>query len=226
MLRSYQPLLTVTFFLTAFSHALAGTIEENSTNVQQLPVAATSAIDNLFSAFDDVTAIATDTKQNVDYVPGILSVLYGDELKLLGVKNIHQALEHVPGIYTMIDSTGNSRIVIRGLGGEGNMVGHVRLMIDESPFNYGFFGESHGTFDLPISLIERIEVIRGPAASLYGQYAHAGVIRVVTKKRTPQLFSSWDAEKGNRLNVGGQINVDLANVEGTVTFNHSSNQDR
>ena len=72
---------------------------------------------SLLNILEEQTEIATKTKLNADYVPGMVTVLHGITLESGGVNSVWEALRRVPGFYTSRDRTGNLVAVVRGSGG-------------------------------------------------------------------------------------------------------------
>ena len=136
---------------------------------------------NLMELFDNVTEIATKTKLNADYVPGMVTVLRGEDLEARGYQTVWEALELVNGIETSVSGTGLRQILIRGVGrtlGSGN----IKFFLDGLPINSTFLAGAHQALEFPVELIDRIEVIRGPGSAIYGEFAFTGVINVITNK--------------------------------------------
>jgi iron complex outermembrane receptor protein len=127
----------------------------------------------------DATEIATKTRMNADYVPGILTILRREEMLALGVRTVADALGLVPGMVIDRRQDGRFSTSLRGLD-NGNT--EVKVMIDSVPLTTSVAG-SATYFELPIAQVERIEVIRGPGSALYGEGAFAGLINVVTYDR-------------------------------------------
>ena len=129
-------------------------------------------------------------------------------LKKNPTSNIFEALQNVNGVRPQLNcnicNTGD--IHINGLEGPYTMV-----TIDGMPI-VSALSTVYGLSGIPNSLIERIEVVKGPASSLYGSEAVGGLINIITKKpTTAPLFSadifstSWletNVDLGFKSNIG------------------------
>ncbi|MCU7836885.1 MAG: TonB-dependent receptor [gamma proteobacterium symbiont of Taylorina sp.] len=183
------------------------------------------------SLLEEQTEIATKTKMNVDFVPGMVTILHGEELERKGLHSVLDALETVPGIEIYIRSSGTRSIKVRGVGGE-IAFGDIKMMLDNINMNSSISPYSQLIFDLPVEQIERIEVIRGPGSALHGEYAYTAVINVISKKQQKNFYSTigennshllggnyfWeDSEKQIKAN----INVAFSSTDGITTSNDS-----
>ncbi|MBX2816751.1 MAG: TonB-dependent receptor [Saprospiraceae bacterium] len=127
--------------------------------------------------------------------------------------NIYEALQNVNGVRPQLNcqvcNTGD--IHINGLEGPYSMV-----LIDGMPI-VSSLATVYGLSGIPNSLVERMEIVKGPASSLYGSEAIGGLINIITKKpENAPLFSadlmrtSWsesNVDLGARVNVGNVASV-------------------
>lgn len=143
----------------------------------------------LLALLNQQTAIATKTKLNADYVPGIVTVLEGSDLEARGYRTVWQALSLVPGIDTFLDNLGHKRLSIRGIS-DTRYSGEVKVMLNGVAANSTGSSTTDPVFDLPIEQVQRIEVIRGPGSVVHGEYAYSGVINVVTRKVGRRAYGS------------------------------------
>lgn len=123
----------------------------------------------------------------------------GTGLLLRGKTTLGETLDGVPGVRSTYFGPNASRPIIRGLDGDRiRILGNGGATLDASSLSY-----DHAVTADPIS-IERIEVLRGPGALLYGGSAVGGVVNVIDNRipRGP-LFD----EKGG---VGGKVDLGLA----------------
>lgn len=123
--------------------------------------------------------IATETKQNVDYMPYIVSVLQNKELTQLGILSLREALTLVPGVDISVGMAGVQNPIFRG--SNPFAMGQSKLIIDGVVVNDQMFGAYNQYLDMPVDIIERIEVVRGPGSLLSSVNAYAGSIHVITK---------------------------------------------
>ncbi len=123
--------------------------------------------------------IATDTKQNVDYMPYVVSTLHNKELIKLGILSLREALSLVPGVDISVGMAGVKNPIFRG--SNPFAMGQSKLIIDGVVVNDQMFGAYNQYLDMPIDIIERIEVVRGPGSLLSSVNAYAGSIHVITK---------------------------------------------
>lgn len=138
--------------------------------------------------------------------------------------NMYEAMQNVNGVRPQLNcnvcNTGD--IHINGLEGPYTMV-----LIDGMPIVSGL-SSVYGLSGIPNSMIERIEIVKGPASSLYGSEAVGGLINVITKKplNAPLLSAdvyatSWaevNADLGFKMNFRDKASV----LTGVNYYNYSN----
>jgi len=121
------------------------------------------------------------TEKGLSDVAASVSVITEEAIKSSDAKTVPDALKNLEGIYAY-DATGvgaGGTINMRGF--YGGMSSYQLVLIDGVPQNKG--KDKLVNWDMiPIANVERIEVMRGPASSLYGDNAMSGVINIITKK--------------------------------------------
>ena len=125
---------------------------------------------------EDVIVTAGKYQQNKSDLPVSAEILDGNELIGRNFSNLEDAMRYVPGI-TMTED----QISIRGSSGYSRGVGARALFtIDGLPFYTGDTGEIVWEM-IPVTELQRVEIIKGAASSLYGSSAIGGVISGLTR---------------------------------------------
>ena len=152
----------------------------NSLNASDTPM-----ITSLSDDMAQMELLATQTNQNIDYQPFILSVLHGDNLSTLGIKTLGEALTLVPGVDMASNTMNNRTPIFRG--SNPTAYGQSKLVIDGFVVNDDLFSNYNSYLDLPIELIDRIEVVRGSGSFIEGVNGYAGTINVITHAQSDPL---------------------------------------
>lgn len=126
-------------------------------------------------------SIATGNSTSLDKAPATASVIYAAEIAAMGARNLDEILETVPGLHVALSSLSrlDSVYSIRGIHTGFNP--QVLLLLNGVPVQFSLQGGRPTLFRLPVTSIERVEVIRGPGSAIYGADAYSGVINVITK---------------------------------------------
>lgn len=126
-------------------------------------------------------SVATGTKKPLKLAPAIASVITARDIERMGATSLDEVLETVPGFHV-----GRSRSAwfspiwsIRCIHTSTNP--EVLLLINGVPLTSNYIGNRDFNFRMPVSMISRVEVIRGPGSALYGADAYSGVVNVSTK---------------------------------------------
>lgn len=138
-----------------------------------------SMLESLQADMQKFSTIATETKQNVDYMPYVISTLTSHELQQLGILTLREALNLVPGVDISVGMAGVKTPIFRG--SNPFAVGQSKLIIDGVVVNDRLFGGYSQYLDMPTEIIHRIEVVRGPGSLLKHVSGYAGSIHVITK---------------------------------------------
>ena len=147
-------------------------------------------------AFDlgQVIVTATKTEHRLGDVPVAASVITREEIEAKNIKTVQDALIYLTGmrVTRRPGSWGNEGLVqMQGLHPK-----HTLILVD----GQRVFG-GHGAVDvhqISIAMVERIEVVRGPASALYGSDALGGVINIITKPAPDEFTASVSTAFGSR----------------------------
>ncbi|MDR0474331.1 MAG: TonB-dependent receptor [Treponema sp.] len=128
-------------------------------------------------------------------VPAQVTVITADDIVQSGAVSVVNVLETVPGIrFTgAMSGAGSEGISMRGFGE--NSYGRVLVLIDGNKINDPDMKAANWNA-IPLSSIERIEILDGSASVQYGNYAVGGVINIITKKSGKRLTTA-DAAGGS-----------------------------
>lgn len=126
-------------------------------------------------------SLATATPKSLRRAPAVASVITADDLRTLGARTIDDALQLVPGL--QVSHGGllyGSRYYFRGIFHNSNP--RALVLVNGQPMTSLFLGDRlMGWPGVPVSAVERIEVVRGPGSAVFGADAVAGVINIITK---------------------------------------------
>jgi outer membrane receptor for ferrienterochelin and colicins len=130
----------------------------------------------------EVVEAASRFRQPIAEAPSSVTIISSDEVKKYGHRTLADILESVPGLYVSYDRN-YSFLGIRGFS-LGDFNNRVLLLLNGHRMNNSLSDSAFiGTeFLLDVDLIERVEIIRGPGSSLYGNNAFFGVINVITRE--------------------------------------------
>ncbi|NJO03501.1 MAG: TonB-dependent receptor plug domain-containing protein [Bacteroidia bacterium] len=139
----------------------------------------------------EVSIVSVSTRIESEFeVPLGVSVIRQEEILKAGCLSLVEALRLAPGLVVRETSAGNYDVHIRGMNTlppNGDFTSHdnsnTLVMIDSRPV-YNYFSGSTFWESLPIDIqdLDRIEIIRGPSAALYGPNAINGVIHLITRR--------------------------------------------
>src|SRR5436190_9259698 len=123
---------------------------------------------------------ASRKEQRADDVAGAIDVITHDEIRRSGMTSVPDLLRLVPGVQVAQINANKWAVSIRGF--NGLYSNKLLVLVDgRSVYNRLFSGVLWDAEDLMLEDIDRIEVIRGPGAAVWGANAVNGVINILTK---------------------------------------------
>lgn len=126
---------------------------------------------------------ASKYNQPQSRVPAAVTVIGADQIKGYGYRTLGDALRSVPGMLVSSDRIYDN-LAVRGVTDASNFNGRILVMIDGYRLNEAIYdsGTVGSEFPLDMDLVERVEIVRGPASSIYGSNAFFSVVNVIAKK--------------------------------------------
>ena len=157
---------------------------------------------------DDIVVTGTKTYKRKTNSNVIVNVLSGENLQVLQSCNVAEGLRFQPGLRVETDcqTCNYTQLRMNGLAG-----GYSQILINGRPIFSPLTG-LYGLEQLPVNMIERIEVVRGGGSSLYGSSAIGGTVNVLT--RLPRK-NSFDVNYAYQ-NINGLSSDHIVNGNFTV----------
>ncbi len=170
-----------------------------------------------FFQLDEIVVTGSRVEKMLRESPGSLAIVPEEKVKNGGDKNAGIAISEIPGVDSGKRGTigQEQSVMIRGVESEG-----VLVLINGIRANSAYQGYVDFS-SLPLDNVERVEVLKGPASSLYGADAVGGVINIITKDKVlvptldlTALYGSFNT-KDLRLAYSGNLNGLSLNVAGS-----------
>ena len=145
----------------------------------------------------DVTSVSKKAQKTSETAAAVF-VISAEDIRRSGAQNIPDLLRMVPGLD--VAQINGSQWAISARGFNGQYSNKLLVLVDGrtvyTPVFVGVFWDSQ---NVPLESIERIEVIRGPGAAVWGSNAVNGVINIITKSADETQGGSVDAGAGNAI---------------------------
>ena len=203
-LRTFAVLFLVIILLADMIRIAAA--QSNSTGSQLLGL-------SLEELMDIKVTTVSRRPQKLSEVASAVFVITQDDIRRSGATNIPDALRMAPGV--QVDRLGTDKWAVSIRGFTGRFANKLQVLIDgRSVYNPIFSGTLWEQQDTLMEDIERIEVIRGPAATVWGINAVNGVINIITKKAADTQGTLLTAGGGSfeqgfvGARYGGKLNED------------------
>ena len=157
-------ILTFAFFAPSFGQIPSDSIDWNTISIEELM--------NL------KVTVAGKTSSEIKNTPGIITVISADDIKNNQCRDLIDVFNMVPGFAIAKDDDFIS-FTSRGLY---SFEGRALFLLDGHQLSDLYFGSFVLGNELPVHLIEKIEIIRGPGSVIYGGTAELTVINIITKE--------------------------------------------
>lgn len=164
------------------------------------------------AVLDEITVTATRRETSLQDVPASIQALTGDQIVKGNIDNLEDLADFIPNV-TIASGLTNGIVNIRGLGS-----GQDRSFEQSAAlFADGIYYPRSRQYRAPFFDLERVEVLRGPQAVLYGLNATAGTVNIISAKSNP------GDEMEGRLTAGYETEYSGYTIEGVVGGSPSDN---
>lgn len=160
---------------------------------------------------EEVDIVATLLDQGLDKAGRSVTVITQADIRQSPATSIEEVIRFAPCVETQSRNLFGiqSDFSIRG-----STFNQILVLIDGMRLNDPLTGHFSGNIPVPLSQVERIEILRGPAASIYGPDAVGGVINIITKSfssksRIPEPETSASILMGQYNSISANGNVHL-----------------
>ncbi len=166
--------------------------------------------------FQDIVITGTTKELRKDEFAIPVEIYSQEIFQKNNITTLHDAMRMISGIQANIDGAidGAGDIEINGQEGI-----YTLITIDGVPVSGGN-ASLYGMTGIPMALIDRIEVIKGPASTLYGSDAIAGVVNVITKnpERVAKFFADARVTSYLETNLEAGAKLKQGKANGLLTF--------
>ena len=187
-------IVTTPMLVTAQQNEEDATEATEATEIEQAPVVESTELEDApvvpTTEIEEIVVTGTRIARTPEELAGNLTVLDGDFIRASGEATLERVLRQLPqnanptaerfgsNLNTVQNFTGASTVNLRGLGSESTLI-----LVDGKRIGHsGFLGGVTDVSTIPLSMVERIDVLLDGASAIYGSDAVGGVINIITRK--------------------------------------------
>ena len=160
---------------------------------------------------------ATRTAKPISQVAENMVVVTAKDIEDMNAHSVAEVLNRVPGLYVDFGGMDFGSTAFTHIQGSANGEDkHISVLLDGVPLNF-LSGNSVETSTIPVQIIERIEIIKGPASSAWGS-ALGGVINIITKNAGDRTTPSGTVSASYGEANSQDYNAQLAGRGGAVGY--------
>ena len=171
----------------------------------------------------NLTTSVSKKAEKIELAPATIQVITEEDIKRRGYQDITQIFYDLPG-FDVSRTFGTSYATVYQRGYRTSaLTERMLFMIDGVDDNELWTNAVYLSRQFPISNIKRIEIIYGPASTIYGPNAFTGVVNIVTKSPS-DVFKNKDISGKRLVNVNGMatkgaLNTNMAEINGSLGSN-------
>lgn len=193
----------ISFIMKKHFFVVAAVIISSQLKAQNLPG---NLADTTSTSLDEVVLTANKYPNKTSLTGKVVTIITQEQLERSGGKDLSQLLTEQTGILiggANSNAGKDKSVYLRGAG-----VDHTLITIDGIPvYDPSGIGSNFDIRNLPLSNIERIEILKGSQSTLYGSDAIAGVINIITRKSSKESIGgnallSYGSNETVRTNAG------------------------
>ena len=168
----------------------------------QDPATFVEIVNNIKAGMTPTITTASSQAESLAEVPVPTTLITAEMIQTSGARNLQEVLAaYVPGMH-LIDCNDDINIAMRGI--YSNTQEKILIMLNGHRLNSYATNAAAPDFSISLEKVKQIEVLRGPASSLYGGVALTGVVNIITKQGVDVDGLQAKVSAGNH----GQVKVD------------------
>ena len=164
---------------------------------------------------------ATKTATPLYATPAVVTLVTADDIARYGYQTLAEALSHVAGFIESDDRL-NHNFGVRGINAGAQAASRaIKILLDGQPIAFRSTQQQlTGLEFIPLNMVERIEIVRGPVSVLYGADALLGAVNVITRRDGTEqrlaLGHEWSGggRSASTLSASGSAQFGAADVSG------------
>ena len=153
-----------------------------------------------------VTSSVSKKVEKIELAPASIEIITEEEILRRGYRSLEELFHDISG-FDITSTKGEQYTLLYQRGYRSDLGDRTLVLINGNEDNGLYTNEAHITRQYPLSSIERVEVIHGPATTMYGANAFLGVINIVTKDAY-QLVA-----KGNSMGINAHTGMGTWNTQ-------------
>jgi len=160
---------------------------------------------NMFYAPQELVVTSTRYPKPVSEVPDNIEFVTAEDIQKMNAHTVAEVLDRVTGVFlnTYSRDFGSASFISI----QGSESRHVRVLVDGVTWNMANSGSAE-THSIPVGMIDRIEIIKGPASAVWGS-SLGGVVHIITKSagntESPVFFASGSCGERDTLDYRARI---------------------